>query len=73
MVWTEAYTYQDDLEEHLLVDLHKLLVPLVNIGGLLAVVRVLVVSRRGVVAMVLTPLDDLAEYGLVDLGDTVNI
>lgn len=29
-------TYEDDLEQHLLVDLHKFLVPLINVGCLLA-------------------------------------
>ena len=55
-----------------MVNLHKLLIPLVDIGGLLTVVRILVVSRRGVVAMVLAPLDDFSEYSLVDLRDIVN-
>lgn len=60
-------TYEDDLEEHLLVDLHKLLVPLVDVGGLLARVIVVVVGGWWVVLVVLAPLDDLLHDGLVDL------
>jgi hypothetical protein len=40
---------EDDLEEHLLVDLHELLVPLFNVGGLLAGVGVVVLGGRRVV------------------------
>ena len=29
-------TYEDDLKKHLLVDLHKLLIPLFDVCGLLA-------------------------------------
>lgn len=61
-------TYQDDLEQHLLIDLHELLIPLVNLRGLLAVVGVLVVGGRRVLAVVLAPLNDLAQNGLGDLG-----
>lgn len=59
-------TYQDDLKQHLLVNLHKLLVPLINVGGLAAVV-VIIGGALGVVLVVLAPLDDLLEDGLVDL------
>ena len=50
-----------------MVYLHELLVPLVNVRSLLAVVGVVVVGGRGVVAMVLAPLDDFAKNGLRDL------
>jgi hypothetical protein len=60
-------TYQNDLEEHFLVDLHKLLVPLLDIGRLLASIRLLVLSLGRVVAVVLAPFDDFAENSLVDL------
>jgi hypothetical protein len=40
---------EDDLEEHLLVDLHELLVPLFNVRGLLAGVGVIVLGGRRVV------------------------
>lgn len=59
-------THQNDLEKHLLVNLHELLVPFFDIAGLAAVV-VLVTGGGGVVLVVLAPLDDLAEDGLVDL------
>ena len=60
-------TYQDDLEEHLLVDLHKLRIPLLDVGGLLTVVRVIVLGGRGVLAVVLAPLENLLHDRLVDL------
>ena len=66
---------EDDLEEHLLVDLHELLVPLVNVGRLLARVRVVVLGSGGVVAVVLAPLKHFAEDRLGDLRsllDTVS-
>lgn len=52
-------TYQNDLEEHLLVNLHELLVPLVDIGGLAAGIVVIVTGAGGVVLVVLTPFKDL--------------
>jgi len=60
-------TYKDDLEEHLLVNLHELLVPLLDLSGLLAGVIVVIGSLEGVVTVVLAPLDDLAQDGFVDL------
>lgn len=57
-------TYQNDFEEHLLVHLHELLVPLIDLGCLLSVVVVLVVGGRGVLTVVLAPLDHLAQNGL---------
>lgn len=59
--------YQNDLEKHFLVDLHELLVPLLDVCGLLAVLALLFVAGEGVVAVVLTVLDDLAKNSLVDL------
>lgn len=59
-------TYQDNLEQHLLIDLHELLIPLLNIGRLAAVI-VIVTGSGGIVLVVLAPFDDLAEDGLVDL------
>jgi hypothetical protein len=60
-------TYKDDLEEHLLVDLHELLVPLVDVGRLLARVVVVVVCGGRVVDVVLAPHDHLLHDRLVDL------
>lgn len=56
-----GYTYEDNLEEHFLVDLHELLIPLVDIGRLLAIIGLVLVRGRGVVTVVLTPLDNLAK------------
>lgn len=59
-------TYQDDLKQHLLVNLHELLIPLVDISGLAA--GVIVVMRAGrIVLVVVRPLDNLVQNGSVDL------
>jgi len=57
---------QDNLEQHLLVNLHKLLVPLIDVGGLAAIV-VVIGSSLGVILVVLAPLNDLLEDGLVNV------
>lgn len=64
---------EDDFEEHLLVDLHKLLVPLLNVSGLLAGVRIVVSAGWRVTLVVLAPLKDLGQDGLVDLEIRVSI
>jgi len=59
-------TYQDDLEKHLLVNLHEFLIPLVDVGGLAA--GVVLVTGAGRVALVVgAPFDHLAQNCLVDL------
>jgi hypothetical protein len=60
------YTNQNDLEQHLLVNLHELLIPLLNVGRLLAGVGI-VVGSGGIVAVVFAPFDHLAENGLIHL------
>jgi hypothetical protein len=60
-------TYEDDLEEHLLVDLHELLIPLIDIRSLAAVV-IVVTGGGGIVLVVLTPFNDLLQDGLVHLS-----
>jgi hypothetical protein len=60
-------SYKNDLEEHLLVNLHELLVPLVDIGRLLARVGIVILGGGWVVLVVLTPLKDLLHDSLVDL------
>jgi hypothetical protein len=58
---------KDDFEEHLLVDLHEFLVPLFDVGGLLAGVGVIVLGGRRVVLVLRAPLEDLLEDVLRDL------
>jgi hypothetical protein len=58
---------ENDLEQHLLVDLHELLIPLLNVGGLLAGVGIVVLGRRGVVLVLRAPLENLLEDVLRDL------
>jgi len=58
---------EDDLEEHLLVDLHEFLVPLLNVGGLLAGIGVVVLGWGGVVLVLRAPLEHLLEDVLGDL------
>ena len=60
-------THQDDLEEHLLVNLHELHVPLLDVGGSLARVRIVIVGGGGVTLVMLAPLDDLPQDSFVDL------
>ena len=61
-------TYEDDFEEHFLVDLHELLVPLFDICRLLAGVGLVILLLDRVIAVVLAPFDNFTEDGLVDLG-----
>jgi hypothetical protein len=60
------FTYEDNLKQHLLINLHKLLVPLIDIGGLAAVV-VVVAGGWGVILVVLAPFDNLLQDGLINL------
>jgi hypothetical protein len=50
-----------------LVDLHKFLVPLLNVGSLLARVGIVVLGWRGVVLVVSAPFENLLEDGVGDL------
>ena len=52
-----------------MIDLHELLVPLVDISRLLASIRLVVGRLGGVVAVVVAPLDDLAQNGLIHVGN----
>lgn len=61
-------TYKDDLEEHLLVDLHELLVPLIDVGGLLARIGVVIGRCGRVTLVVLAPIDHFVQHSLVDLA-----
>ena len=61
-------TYEDNLKEHFLVNLHELLVPLFDVCRLLAGVGLVVLLLDGVVAVVLAPFDNFAEDSFVDLG-----
>ena len=63
---------EDDLEEHLLVDLHELLVPLFDVGGLLARVGVVILGGRRVVLVLGAPLEDLLEDVLGNLCECVS-
>lgn len=66
-VASKGITYKDNFEEHLLVNLHKLLVPFLDICGLLAGVRLVILSLGGVVSVVLAPLNHFAQNCVVDL------
>lgn len=59
---------ENDLEEHFLVDLHVLLVPLVDLGGLLTRLGILVGGGGRVVAVVFAPLQNLLQDGTGDVG-----
>lgn len=72
MLYESRKTYQDDLEQHLLVYLHELLIPLFDISSLLSGVGVVVVRGRGVASVVRAPLDDLLQDRFVDLRAKVS-
>lgn len=63
----EVVAYQDDLKEHFLVNLHELLIPLVDVGSLLAVVGIVIGGRGRVGLVVLAPFDDFLQDNLADL------
>ena len=62
-------TYEDDFEEHLLINLHELLVPLFDVGGLLARIRIILVGGWRVGLVMLAPFNDLLEDSFVHLQD----
>lgn len=64
--------YKDDLKQHLLVHRHVLLVPVLDISRLLARIGVVVGGRDRVVAVLVAPLEDLPQNGLVDLGARIS-
>lgn len=65
-------TYENDLEQHFLVHLHKFLIPFLDLCGLLPRVRLIVVGLRGIISVVLAPLDDFAENSLIYLEGVVS-
>jgi hypothetical protein len=58
---------KNDLEQHFLVDLHKLLVPFIDVRCLLARVGIVFVGLGRITTVMFAPLDDLLEDGFVDL------
>jgi hypothetical protein len=60
-------TYKNDLKEHLLIHLHELLVPFLDIGGLLAGVGIVINSGRRVVLVMFAPLNNFLQNRLIDL------
>lgn len=61
-------TYKDNLKQHLLVYLHKLLIPFINVCGLLSRVGIVIVGWLRVGLVVDAPLNNLVQHGLVDLA-----
>jgi hypothetical protein len=57
--------YENDLEEHFLVHLHELLVPLLDVGRLLPGIGIVILCLRRIIAVMFAPLDDFPEDGLV--------
>lgn len=60
-------TYKNDLEEHFLVNLHELLVPLIDIGSLLANIVVILISSGRVGSVIGAPFNDFLQDSFVDL------
>lgn len=65
------WTYKDDLKEHFLINLHKLLVPFLDIGRLFTTVGVVILGSGRVVLVMLAPLDNFLEDLLIDLRRNV--
>jgi len=65
----EVVGCENDLEEHLLVDLHEFLIPLIDVCGLLAGIGIVIGGRWWVILVLLAPLDDLLQHDLVDIRD----
>jgi hypothetical protein len=63
----QAWPYQDDLKQHLLIDLEKFLVPFINIGGFSSRIRLVICRRGRVGTMVVAPFDDFGQYRFVYL------
>lgn len=59
--------YKNNLKQHLLVHLHELLVPFVDVGGLLAAVGVVFAGGHGVALVVFAPFQDFAKDYFADL------
>lgn len=65
--WIRAIAYQNDLEQHLLINLHELLIPLIDVGRLLARIRVVVGRGWRIGTVVNAPFNHLIQHSLVDL------
>lgn len=65
-------TYENDLKKHLLVNLHELLIPLLDVCSLLARIGLVITSGNWIIFMVFTPLNDLFQNRLVDLKREVS-
>jgi len=65
-------TYQDDFEQHFLIDLHKFLVPVFNVSCLFAAIGVVVGGSGRVVLVVFTPFKNLFENNFADL-DVIDV
>jgi len=59
--------YKNDLKEHLLINLHELLIPFINIGSLSPGIGVIVACAWRIALVVFAPLDDFLEDRLVHL------
>lgn len=64
---TKEETYEDNLKEHLLINLHILLIPLLNVRRLFARVGLFFIRSLWVVAVVLAPFENLFEDRLLHL------
>jgi hypothetical protein len=60
-------TYENDLKKHLLINLHELLIPLLDISSLLPGVGVIIGGNMRIGLVVLAPFEDLSKDALVDL------
>jgi len=50
--------YKDDFKQHFLIDLHKFLIPIVNVRGFL-ITRVILLFLDGIIFMMVRPFKNL--------------
>ena len=60
--------YQNNLKEHLLIYLHKLLIPLINVCSLLSRIGIIIICCLRIGLVVFTPLKNLVQHGFIDLA-----
>jgi len=65
----EVVGSEDNFEEHFLVDSHEFLVPILDVGRLLARIGLVIGSSRRIGLVMLAPLENLLEDGFIDIRD----
>lgn len=69
LAFTVVSAYQNDLEQHFLIDLHELLIPLLNLCSLLARVGIVLIGGGRVMLVMMAPFNDFLQDGSIDVGN----